>query len=136
MEILIGGTQRNLIMESKNLVFVYGTLRENHSNHHLLKDADCYGIGRTVDNYAMYLVSGYPYITSSESRYPIVGELYGVDDKTLSELDKMEGHPTYYERREIGVIVGEVQYSAWTYLRKPPGILLQSGDFNDANFLK
>ena len=123
-------------MESKNLVFVYGTLRENHSNHHLLKDADCYGIGRTVDNYAMYLVSGYPYITSAESRYPIVGELYGVDDETLSELDRMEGHPIFYERREIGVIIGEVQYTAWTYLRKPPGILLQSGDFNDANLLK
>ena len=123
-------------MEPKILVFVYGTLRKGHSNHHLLKDGDCYGVGRSEACYAMYLKNGYPYITSSETRYPIVGELYSVDADTLEALDKFEGHPRYYERREIPVIVGEDRYTAWVYFRDPPGVLMQSGDYNELGFEK
>jgi len=109
---------------------VYGTLRSGHSNHHLLKDADCYGIGHSVENYAMYLTSGYPYVTSHESRYPIAGELFGIDDSTLSMLDKMEGHPRYYERKEVTVTVGDTQYTAWMYFKDPAGVLMQDGDYS------
>jgi gamma-glutamylcyclotransferase (GGCT)/AIG2-like uncharacterized protein YtfP len=123
-------------MEPKHLIFVYGTLRKGHCNHHLLKDAYCYGIGSSEASYAMYLKNGYPYITSSESRYSIVGELYSVDDDTLSQLDRFEGHPRYYERREKPVIVGESRYIAWMYFRDPPGVLMQRGDFNEVNFGK
>lgn len=117
-------------MESNHLLFVYGTLRSGHSNHHLLKDACCYGVGNTLEKYAMYLTSGYPYVNSHESRYPIVGELFGIDDNTLLELDKMEGHPRYYERRETPVTVDGKQYTAWMYFRDPPGVLMQSGDYS------
>lgn len=123
-------------MEQKHLIFVYGTLRKGHCNHHLLKDAYCYGVGSSEACYAMYLKNGYPYITSSESRYPIVGELYSVDDETLAQLDKFEGHPRYYERREKPVIVGEERYNAWMYFRDPPGLLMQCGDFNEVNYGK
>ena len=119
-------------MNRQHLVFVYGTLRQGHGNHHLLKDAYSYGVGSTVDSYAMYLTSGYPYVTSSEAHYPIVGEMYAVDDATLEELDRMEGHPRYYERREISVIVDGERYSPWMYFRNPPGVLMQCGDYNDA----
>jgi gamma-glutamylaminecyclotransferase len=118
-------------MEQKHLVFVYGTLRIGHSNHHLLKEAYCYGIGSTDARYAMYLISGYPYVTSSEVRYPIVGELYAVDDETLKALDSMEGHPRYYERRETAVTVCENHHVAWMYFRDPQGLLMQSGDYNE-----
>lgn len=118
-------------MECTNLIFVYGSLRENHGNHHLLADACSYGICTTKENYAMYVVSGYPYVTSSESRYPIVGELYGVDDQTMHKLDKMEGHPRYYVRRQTVVVQGEQEYTAWMYFRDPYGTLMKQGDFND-----
>ena len=124
------------MMERKHLVFVYGTLRIAHSNHHLLKDAYSYGVGSTESSYSMYLISGYPYVTSSETRYPIVGELYAVDDDTLETLDRMEGHPRYYVRRETAVIVGEEHYVAWMYFRDPQGLLMQSGDYNEAHFGK
>jgi gamma-glutamylaminecyclotransferase len=123
-------------MERKNLVFVYGTLRNAHSNHHLMKDAYCYGIGSTEACFAMYLISGYPYVTSSENRYPIVGEMYGVDDDTLQTLDRMEGHPRYYERRETTVIVGGDHHIAWMYFRDPQGLLMKSGDYNEVKFGK
>lgn len=123
-------------MESERLVFVYGTLRSGHSNHHFLKDANSIGVGTTVNNYAMYLTSGYPYVNSCESRYPIVGELYGVDDSTLIMLDKLEGHPRHYERRETPVTVEGKQYTAWMYFRDPPGVLMQNGDYAQTSFGK
>lgn len=122
------------MMESKHLVFVYGTLRRGHRNNHLLKDANSYGVGTTEASYSMYLISGYPYVTSSEARYPIVGELYAVDDDTLKVLDRMEGHPRYYERRETNIIVGEERFVAWMYFKDPQGILMQSGDYNEVKF--
>ncbi len=118
-------------MEQKNLIFVYGSLRQGHGNHHLLEGAYCYGTGTTVDKYAMYVVSGYPYVTSSETRYPIVGELYAIDDERLETLDRMEGHPRYYVRRETAVVVENKGYMAWMYFRDPYGVLMQTGDFND-----
>lgn len=119
-------------MDQQHLVFVYGTLRQTHGNHHLLSGAHCYGAGITQAHYAMYMASGYPYVTSTEARYPIVGELYAVDNDTLIKLDKMEGHPRYYTRKEIVVIVEGKEYNAWMYFRDPYGTLMQSGDFSDA----
>ena len=119
-------------MERQHLVFVYGTLRQDCANHHLLKDAYCYGVGSTLSKFAMYLISGFPYVTSSESRHQIVGELYAIDNVTLVELDKMEGHPIHYERSETVVTVNGEQYTAWMYFRNPQGKLLQSGDFKDS----
>jgi gamma-glutamylcyclotransferase (GGCT)/AIG2-like uncharacterized protein YtfP len=92
-------------------------------------EAYCYGTGTTQDNYAMYIAGSYPYVISTEARYPIVGELYAVDDDALHLLDKMEGHPRYYTRREIAVYVEGIEYIAWMYFRDPPGTLLPTGDF-------
>jgi gamma-glutamylcyclotransferase (GGCT)/AIG2-like uncharacterized protein YtfP len=117
-------------MEKQHLIFVYGTLRQAHSNHEFLNDAYCYGIGSTRDNYAMYIAGGYPYVISTEKRYPVVGELYAVDDDTLNKLDKMEGHPRYYARREIVVDVEGIEYTAWMYFRDPHGTLMHTGDYN------
>jgi gamma-glutamylaminecyclotransferase len=119
-------------MEKKHLIFVYGTLRRNHSNHRLLGDADCYGTGSTRDKYAMYVTGGYPFVTSIETRYQIVGELYAVDDETLDIIDKMEGHPLYYTRREVAIDVEGSEYVAWMYFRDPHGRLMPTGNFNDA----
>lgn len=116
-------------MEPTNLIFVYGSLRKQHGNHHLLKGAQFYGIFETRERYAMYVVSGYPYVTSSENRYPIIGELYGIDDETLHNLDRMEGHPRYYVRRETIVVQGETERTAWMYFRDPYGTLMEHGDF-------
>lgn len=119
-------------MEQTHLVFVYGTLRQSRGNHQLLEGAHFYGIGTTQQKYAMYLVGGFPYAISTESRYQIVGELYGVNDEILTRLDRLEGHPCYYVRSKIVVIVNNVEYSAWMYFRDPQGTLLQSGDYSDA----
>jgi gamma-glutamylaminecyclotransferase len=116
-------------MKKHHLVFVYGTLRQAQSNHKLLGEANCYGTGSTRDKYAMYIAGSFPYVISTEARYPIVGELYAVDDDTLTKLDKMEGHPRYYTRREIAVDVEGIEYLAWMYFRDPHGTLMPTGDY-------
>ena len=50
----------------------------------------------------------------------IQGELYQVDSETLASLDRLEGHPSFYERRRICVVVpdprgGEAEGGAWCY---------------------
>ncbi len=116
----------------QHLVFVYGTLRQAHANHQLLESSEFFGVGRTLNNFSMYITGGYPYVVGTEARYPIVGELYGVDGKTLEKLDRLEGHPHYYTRREVPVIVEGKEYSAWMYVRLPHGVLMPSGDYNEA----
>lgn len=116
-------------MEKQHLVFVYGTLRQASSNHELMGDAYCYGTGSTREKYAMYIANGYPYVSSREACYPIIGELYGVDDYTLDILDKMEGHPRYYTRRKVIVDVEGMEYIAWMYFRDPHGTLMPTGDY-------
>ena len=120
-------------MENEHLVFVYGTLRQGNCNHQLMGAARCFGVGSTRDRFAMYIVSGYPYVTAAEERYPIMGELYAVDGEMLKKLDKMEGHPHFYVRREIAVDVGGEEHIAWMYVRDPPGTLLATGDYNDVS---
>jgi gamma-glutamylcyclotransferase (GGCT)/AIG2-like uncharacterized protein YtfP len=119
-------------MENKHLVFVYGTLRSSHSNHQLLGNSHCYGVGLTREKYAMYVTGGYPFVISTEPCYPIVGELYEVDDETLGILDKMEGHPRYYTRREVAIDVEGAEYVAWMYFRDQRGKLMPTGDYDDA----
>lgn len=119
-------------MEEQHMVFVYGTLRRSHGNHQLLESAHYYGVGTTLHNYSMYITGGYPYVAGTEARYPIVGELYGIDDETLEKLDKMEGHPHYYTRKKIPVTIDGKQYDAWMYVRIPHGVLMPTGDYNDA----
>jgi len=119
-------------MNTKHLVFVYGTLRKSRGNHQLLEGAQFIGVGATKNKCAMYLVGGFPYAISTEERYPIIGELYGVTDEILKKLDQLEGHPCYYARCETEVVVNGEDYIAWMYFRDPKGTLLQSGDYNDA----
>ncbi len=119
-------------MKTLQMIFAYGTLRQSHRNHQLLENARYYGAGTTLNNYSMYITGGYPYVVDTEARYPIIGELYAVDDETLETLDKMEGHPHYFTRREVPVLVDEKEYAAWMYVRGPHAVLMSSGDFNEA----
>jgi len=85
-------------------VFVYGTLRKGHGNHGLLEQSKFIGDAKTDKKYAMY-ASGIPYVTSLEHEVQIIGEVYEVDDFGLHRLDRLEGHPNFYERRKIKVIL-------------------------------
>jgi gamma-glutamylaminecyclotransferase len=99
-------------------VFVYGTLKSGFHNNHYLSGARFLTKAVSKDNYQL-VDGGIPYAVPAEYAqddvYPIIGELWEVDDRTLSHLDALEGHPQWYRReeREFSTYVGEL--SAWIY---------------------
>jgi SLAP domain-containing protein len=85
--------------QSYELVFVYGTLRKNQSNHQLLINAEClfercWTYGNLYDTGL-----GYPTMVviqkgeeDSEKDSKITGELYRVTANELEKLDELEGY--------------------------------------------
>jgi len=117
---------------NSRFVFVYGTLRRGFWNNRLLAKSVFLGSGKTKHLYAMY-VGGIPYAVKEEVSQ-IVGEVFGVDQETLEDLDRLEAHPSWYERQEVEVVLDDGQeLVAWMYFsRQAQGELRASGDFLDA----
>ncbi|MBV9881367.1 MAG: gamma-glutamylcyclotransferase [Gemmatirosa sp.] len=87
---------------SETLLFVYGTLRQGGPNHALLARARALGPATTVDRYALF-VDGVPFLAPAPAVHRVRGEVYAVDAATLAEVDRLEGHPVWYERRPVAV---------------------------------
>lgn len=104
-------TTRNKIMYSKDnvldltLIGVYGTLKKGFSNYwNYLRGATHIGSGETVEKYPM-IIRGVPFLNDN----PGVGhhvdiDLFLVDKHELDDIDMLEGHPNWYERKRAEVI--------------------------------
>jgi len=108
-------------MESTR-VFVYGSLLKGLHNHRLLVKSHFVKQASTRDTAYLLVDNGrstFPYALAapgdaSEPAVALLGELYEVDAQTLKRLDQLEGHPSFYRRREVE-LVGE-EKRAWVYL--------------------
>jgi gamma-glutamylaminecyclotransferase len=114
-------------MES-NLFFVYGTLKRGFSNHWLLRENDATLIAAdacTVEDYHLY-VTGLPFVVDRNEESPrpavgghrIQGEVWQAnDERTIEALDRLEGHPGFYERRLVNVEISDEgeRVEAWLY---------------------
>lgn len=116
------------------LVFVYGTLKKGFSNHRLLSGAEFVEAAQTLEKFAMYS-TGTPIVLKEEAVSPIFGELYRVDEKILAALDSLEGHPDWYRREQVEVLVDDGERgtrveTAWLYFSLDKrGTLVPSGKF-------
>lgn len=102
---------------SGNFVAVYGTLRSGYGNNHLLSHAKRLDKGHTVDKLRM-TCQGIPYVLSgaSEEGYHVVVEVYNVADDDMHDLDRLEGHPNWYQRRKTKVRLDcGIEVEAWLY---------------------
>ena len=91
--ILDGCCNSSLQMSDYHLVFVFGTLKADFPNHRMLTDCECIGIYSTRYHYALYLVGPRysPWLIDEQGMGKYVsGEVYRVDNSTLSGLDKLE----------------------------------------------
>tara|TARA_R110002096_G_scaffold272843_10_gene466619 strand:+ start:601 stop:948 length:348 start_codon:yes stop_codon:yes gene_type:complete len=111
-------------------IFVYGTLRKGFSNHFIMKRMMNLGKGLTKEKYAMY-GSGIPFLVETEPVTNITGELYMVDQTTFEILDILEGHPKWYKRKQVDVVVEGVEHKAWVYFNKKQGTLIKTGNYED-----
>ena len=101
-------------------VFVYGTLQRGFLNNVVMQNAGGLLIGQatTIENYPL-VVDGLPYLYREQDGlgHKVKGELYHVMD--MSPLDKLEGHPNFYEREKIDVKVETDTvahiYQSWVY---------------------
>jgi gamma-glutamylaminecyclotransferase len=98
-------------MKKNSLVFVYGTLRQGEVNHYLLETARLCGPHTTQPHYKMFSLGAYPAVVR-RGQDRIAGEVYRVDDLTMTRLDRLEGYPKAYARRLIPTPWGR----AWIYL--------------------
>lgn len=74
---------------SRELVFVYGTLRCGGSNHFRMDGADFVTDGRIAGR--LYKISWYPGLVLDDAGDDIIGEVYSVDQELLGNLDSFEG---------------------------------------------
>ena len=101
------------IKEQTFNVFVYGTLKTGYSNSfYYMSDAEYIDDAKSLKKLAMVGKDmPFPYVLGeSEHGHNIQGELYEVTASTLSRLDRLEGHPTHYNRKEMDFVTtdGEV----------------------------
>ena len=99
---------------TKQLVAVYGTLKQDGSNHGLLGDSPLKYVGYTLPKYKLLSMGSYPGAISGNDS--LVVEVYEVTDNVLARLDQLEGHPTFYERLLVPIFNKDGKSTeAWLY---------------------
>jgi len=112
-------------------IFTYGTLMTGQPNHRLLTGARMLGAARTEARFDLVDLGPFPGMVTGGST-AIAGEVYAVDRETLTALDRLEGHPRFYERRTIRLANGQ-RIAAYIYPQRPPGCpLVPGGDWRNA----
>ena len=115
-------TQRDGVWFSKanvledNLVAVYGTLKKGYNNYNrYLTGSKHVGAGKTKEKYPL-VIKGLPYLIEERGKgYNVSVDVFKVSDPVLSELDKLEGHPNWYKRKQIPVVVKGKELTCWIY---------------------
>ncbi len=81
-------------------IFVYGTLKQGFCREGVMK-GNFLGKTRTLSQYKLNDLGGFPGLTPSEIGKAIEGELWEVDDDCLRTLDMIEGHPRLFRRDSV-----------------------------------
>ena len=100
-----------------NYVAVYGTLKYGHGNYYsYLSQSKYIDSAETIDRYPL-IIEGLPYMVEQQGLgYHVDVDVFAVSDAQLKRLDSLEGHPNWYQRKEIEVrtLGGDVMV-AWVY---------------------
>lgn len=88
------------------LLFTYGTLRRGFRNHHFLENAKFIATAISIEKIDTVLRTtpdypeGYPvaFISKSPKAQNLSGEIFEIDEITLSRIDKLEDYPHEYDR--------------------------------------
>jgi gamma-glutamylaminecyclotransferase len=92
----------------RELLFVYGTLKEGFFNHHINRGERLPGEFVTRQRFPLYLIGPryLPWLVNAPGEGEhVVGQLYRVDQAMLQVMDELErvGHAGWYERVTITV---------------------------------
>jgi gamma-glutamylcyclotransferase (GGCT)/AIG2-like uncharacterized protein YtfP len=74
-------------------IFVYGTLKRGHGNHHYLAGQKFVGEAVTVPKYRLIDLGSFPGLFCDDpDGLEVRGEVWDVDETTLARLDQLEGY--------------------------------------------
>lgn len=104
-------------MKKEDFVYIaaYGTIKLRFGNNRVVqgKGNSFVGHGITKHKYAMYK-SGIPFLTKEE-KTPIVVEVFKVANENLYRVDSLEGHPNFYRRELVPVLIDGKELDCWIY---------------------
>lgn len=102
-----------------NLVAVYGTLKKGYSNYQrYLRTSNHIASGVTANKYPL-VVKGLPYLIEREGKgYNVEVDIFSVSNDTLRDLDSLEGHPNFYERKQTEILAKGKRYTCWIYFNR------------------
>ncbi|UTA47651.1 gamma-glutamylcyclotransferase [Simiduia sp. 21SJ11W-1] len=93
-------------------VAVYGSLKQGYANHGYLHTAVRLGDYQTEPRYTLLDLGFFPALID-EGTTSVSVEIYRVSSATLTNLDRLEGHPRFYRRTERQIIGFGL---AWIYI--------------------
>ena len=125
--------------QSNPFVFVYGTLMRGQINHELLAGAEFLGEGVTSKDFGFYagpdrgadadelpqIPYAYEQPASGDAAVQVQGEVWAVDAATLMALDQLEGHPDWYQRKSVRVLISDKDIETFMYIisgKAPEGL--------------
>ena len=99
-----------------NVIGVYGTLKKNYSNYnHYLRSSKFVGKGHTKDKYPL-IQEGLPYMVNKKGiGHNVEIDVFKISDATFTAIDQLEGHPQWYKREQIPVMVKGKVILCWVY---------------------
>jgi gamma-glutamylaminecyclotransferase len=102
-----------------NLVAVYGTLKKGYSNYNrLLRSSNHIASGVTAKKYPL-VIKGLPYLMEEEGKgYNVEVDVFSVSKNTLRDLDSLEGHPKFYERKMTKIVSKGKSFDCWIYFNR------------------
>jgi gamma-glutamylcyclotransferase (GGCT)/AIG2-like uncharacterized protein YtfP len=99
---------------SSHLVFVYGTLRRGNARAMSIRFPNSRFIADAKVSGSLYDLGEYPGLLLDESNSLVIGEVYEVDDETLSKLDDIEASSDYC-RKQVETS-GTHRMRCWIYV--------------------
>ena len=99
-------------------VFVYGSLMSGLHNNHCLRGATLLREATTAGKFSMFSIGTFPMVIEEDEWSTVVGEVWEVDDRTLSILDQLEGVDSgFYERIDV---LDDHNELCWMYIGADP----------------
>lgn len=105
-------------IEETVAVFVYGTLKKGYGNDRLVRDLVEHTEIALVEGYTLLDLGAFPGAVQLTTGY-VVGELLTLRDpkEALRRLDRLEGHPNFYRRTKVRVLVNDGhEQDCWIYV--------------------
>lgn len=81
-------------------IAVYGTLKAGHNNHDIIRGAKFIEEGHIGEGYGL-VVDGLPFLVEDKDGPGCYVEIYDVSAEQLRACDRLESHPSFYQRKKV-----------------------------------